>query len=95
MLTGRTCPSFGSKTVPKTGPRICISIELTPWIARLNTTNAAKLCPDNWQPWLQVGNASGMFKLGKPQVKKLKKTASVKQLYKSVLQALKTISREE
>ena len=46
-------------------------------------------------PASQVGNASGMFKLGKPQVKKLKKTASVKQLYKSVLHALKTISREE
>ena len=42
----------------------------------------------------QVGNTSGMFKLGKPQVKKLKKTASVKQLYKSVLHALKTISRK-
>ena len=33
--------------------------------------------------------------MGKPQVKKLKKTASVKQLYKSVLHALKTINREE
>ena len=43
---------------------------------------------------MQVGNTSGMFKLGKPQVRKLKKTASVKQLYKSVLHALKTISRE-
>ena len=41
-----------------------------------------------------MGNTSGMFKLGKPQVKKLKKTASVKQLYKSVLHALKTISRK-
>ena len=41
---------------------------------------------------LQVGNPSSIFRLPKPQVKLLKKTASVKQLYNSVLHALKTIS---
>jgi len=42
--------------------------------------------------YLQVGNPSSIFRLPKPQVKLLKKTASVKQLYNSVLHALKTIA---
>ena len=42
-------------------------------------------------PYLQVGNTSSIFKLPKPQVKLLKKTASVRQLYNSVLHAIKTI----
>ena len=37
--------------------------------------------------YLQVGNPSSIFRLPKPQVKLLKKTASVKQLYNSVLHA--------
>lgn len=41
---------------------------------------------------LQVGNPSSIFRLPKPQVKLLKKTASVKQLYNSVLHAIKTIA---
>ena len=43
--------------------------------------------------YLQVGNTSSIFKLPKPQVKLLKKTASVKQLYNSVLHAIKTMAR--
>ena len=39
-----------------------------------------------------MGNPSSIFRLPKPQVKLLKKTASVKQLYNSVLHALKTIA---
>lgn len=42
--------------------------------------------------YLQVGNTSSIFRLPKPQVKLLKKTASVKQLYNSVLSAIKTIA---
>ena len=42
--------------------------------------------------YLQVGNPSSIFRLPKPQVKLLKKTASVKQLYNSVLHAIKTIA---
>ena len=42
---------------------------------------------------LQVGSASSIFKLPKSQVKLLKKTASVKQLYNSVLSAIKTMAR--
>ena len=42
--------------------------------------------------YLQVGNTSSIFKLPKPQVKLLKKTASVKQLYNSVLHAIKTMA---
>lgn len=42
--------------------------------------------------FLQVGNTSSLFRMHKPQVKLLKKTASVKQLYNSVLHALKTIA---
>ncbi len=42
--------------------------------------------------YLQVGAPASNFKLPKPQVKLLKKTASVKQLYNSVLHALKTIA---
>ena len=40
----------------------------------------------------KVGNPSSIFRLPKPQVKLLKKTASVKQLYNSVLHAIKTIA---
>ena len=43
--------------------------------------------------YLQVGNTSSIFKLPKPQVKLLKKTASVRQMYNSVLHAIKTIAR--
>ena len=39
-----------------------------------------------------MGNPSSIFRLPKPQVKLLKKTASVKQLYNSVLHAIKTIA---
>ena len=42
--------------------------------------------------YLQVGNPTSIFRLPKPQVKLLKKTASVKQLYNSVLSAIKTIA---
>ncbi len=42
--------------------------------------------------YLQVGAPSSNFKLPKPQVKLLRKTSSVKQLYNSVLHALKTIA---
>lgn len=42
--------------------------------------------------FLAVGNPSSIFRLPKPQVKLLKKTASVRQLYKSVLHAIKTIA---
>ena len=47
----------------------------------------------NSNQYLQVGNTSSIFKLPKPQVKLLKKTASVKQLYNSVLKSIKTIAR--
>ena len=47
----------------------------------------------NSNQFLQVGNTSSIFKLPKPQVKLLKKTASVKQLYNSVLKSIKTIAR--
>ena len=46
----------------------------------------------NSNQYLQVGNTSSIFKLPKPQVKLLKKTASVKQLYNSVLKSIKTIA---
>ena len=43
--------------------------------------------------YIQVGSTSSVFKLPKSQVKLLKKTASVKQLYNSVLHAIKTMAR--
>ena len=46
----------------------------------------------NRQQFLQVGAPGSNFKLPKSQVKLLKKTSSVKQLYNSVLHALKTVA---
>jgi len=48
--------------------------------------------PNSHRTHLQVGNPTSIFRLPKHQVKLLKKTASVKQLYNSVLSAIKTIA---
>lgn len=75
---------FGGSKAPKTTP-MTLSPNGTP-------SKSSRASPSGQKQFLQVGNTSSIFRLPKPQVKLLRKTSSVKQLYNSVLHALKTIA---
>ena len=81
-------------TTPSCTPKLHPSPSRSPSkTSPLGVPTSAHKQTANSNQYLQVGNTSSIFKLPKPQVKLLKKTASVKQLYNSVLKSIKTIAR--
>ena len=84
----------GGNKPPKTTP-MTLSPSATPKVHPSPSKSPKGVSPaasSASKQFLQVGNANSIFRLPKPQVKLLRKTSSVKQLYKSVLHALKTIA---
>jgi len=69
------------------------NIALNPSFSANSTSGSPQMAASTCtKQYLQVGNPSSIFRQPKTQVKLLKKTASVKQLYNSVLHAIKTIA---
>ncbi|XP_040564435.1 uncharacterized protein [Lepeophtheirus salmonis] len=80
-------------TTPATRSPSRKSLSITPsGSVNLAASSGVHLSNSGGKQFLQLGNTSSLFRLPKPQVKILKKTASVRQLYNSVLHAIKTIA---
>ncbi|CAB4062005.1 unnamed protein product [Lepeophtheirus salmonis] len=80
-------------TTPATRSPSRKSLSITPsGSVNLAASSGVHLSNSGGKQFLQLGNTSSIFRLPKPQVKILKKTASVRQLYNSVLHAIKTIA---